>query len=339
MNGGGVPLIPGATTLTRVPSSDTLSRLFFPQSAASAATRYAFAAGCGAVAFASRLSLEPVLHEQAPLLLFTLAVAVSAMRGGFGPGLFSTLLGAFGCLYFVPPIGGLSIAPEYLPAAREMAVFLVVGAILSWLGSELRHLRSEALELATQRNEILESITDSFVALDANCRFVYLNSAAGQFIRGPRDEAIGKCLWGEVPELRGSLVEDMFRQVFDRHVAIHFEYLFPLSNRWLEIHAYPARNSGLTAYFNDVSDRKLAELRLRETLAERDAALDRVRLLSGLLPICAACKRICDEEGNWREIESYISQHSQAKFSHGMCPDCGEQYYGPLWPRTSKDSG
>jgi hypothetical protein len=73
-----------------------------------------------------------------------------------------------------------------------------------------------------------------------------------------------------------------------RGVAIHFEYLFPLSNRWLEIHAYPAQNSGLTAYFSDVSDRKLAELRLRETLAERDAALDRVRLLSGLHPICAA---------------------------------------------------
>jgi hypothetical protein len=131
----------------------------------------------------------------------------------------------------------------------------------------------------------------------------------------------------------------MFRQVFDKHVPIHFEYLFPLSNRWLEIHAYPAQNSGLTAYFSDVSDRKLAELRLRETLAERDAALDRVRLLSGLLPICAACKRIRDDEGNWRQIESYISQHSQAKFSHGMCPDCGEQYYGTLWPQTSKDFG
>lgn len=340
-------MIPRATKFTSIPSSGTrydgrgmLSRLFFPQSPVSAATRYAFAAGCGAAAFASRLLLEPLLHEQAPLLLFTLAVAVSAMRGGFGPGLFSTLLGVFGCLYFVPPIGGLSIAPEYLAAAaREMAVFLVVGAILSWLGSELRHLRWEALELATQRNEILDSITDGFVALDANGRFVYLNSVAGQLMRGPRDEAIGKCLWGEVPELRGSLVEDMFRQVFDKHVAIHFEYLFPLSNRWFEIHAYPAQNSGLTAYFSDVSDRKLAELRLRETLAERDAALDRVRLLSGLLPICAACKRIRDDEGNWRQIESYISQHSQAKFSHGMCPDCGLQFYGTLWPQTSKDFG
>ena len=127
----------------------------------------------------------------------------------------------------------------------------------------------------------------------------------------------------------------MFRQVFDKHVAVHFEYLYPLSNRWFEIHAHPAQNSGLTVYFRDVSDRKLMELRLRETLAERDAALERVQLLSGLLPICAACKRIQDEDGDWHQIESYISRHSQAKFSHGMCPACGKQYYGKLWPDTS----
>jgi hypothetical protein len=155
----------------------------------------------------------------------------------------------------------------------------------------------------------------------------------------PRDECIGKRLWEEVPHLRGSIVENMFRQVFDKRVAVHLEYLYPVTNRWFEIHAHPTQNSGLTVYFSDVSDRKLAELRLRETLAERDAALERVRLLSGLLPICAACKKIRDDEGNWQQIESYISHHSQAKFSHGMCPDCGKQYYGELWPQKSKGFG
>jgi K+-sensing histidine kinase KdpD len=146
--------------------------LFFPQSPRSAPKRYAFAAGCCVVAFASRLLLDPLLHEQAPLLLFTLAVAVSAIRGGFGPGLLSTVLGAFGIEYFFPPKGTfIVIAPEYLPAAeRELAVFLVVGVIVSWLSGELRHLGWEALGLATQRNEILESITDGFFVLDADGR-------------------------------------------------------------------------------------------------------------------------------------------------------------------------
>jgi PAS domain S-box-containing protein len=268
------------------------------------------------VAFASRLLLDPLLREQAPLLLFTLAVAVSAIRGGFGPGVLSTFLGAFGAVYFFPPKGAfLSITPGYLPAAaREMAVFLVVGVILSWLGGKLRRLRWEALELATQRKEILESITDGFMALDADCRFVYLNRVAGQLMQRPRGH-IDKDLWEEVPELRGSVLEKRFHQVLGEHVPVHFEYLFPSSNRWFELHAYPTENSGMTVYFRDVSDRKLAEQRLRETLAERNAALDRVQLLSGLLPICAWCKKIRDDEGNWRQMESYISQHSQAKFS------------------------
>ena len=106
-------------------------RLFFPQSPASAIKRYAFAAACCAVAFTSGLLLDPLLHEQALLLLFTLAVAASAIRGGFGPGLLATLLGAFGVVYFFPPkFTFFTIAPEYLPdAARQLAVFLVVGVI------------------------------------------------------------------------------------------------------------------------------------------------------------------------------------------------------------------
>jgi len=318
-----------------------LSRLFFPRSPASALIRYAFAAACCAVAFALRLLLDPLLHEHVLLLLFTLAVAASGIRGGFGPGLLATFFGAFGVVYFFPPkFTFFTIAPGYLPVvALELTAFIAVGVILSWLSVELRHLRWEALGLTTQRTEILESITDGFFALDADGRFAYLNGVAGQLLQRPRDEAIGKRLWDEAPELRGSIVEDMFRQVFDKHVAVHFEYLDPLSNRWFVVHGHPSYNGGVTVYFRDCSDRKLAELRLRETLAERDAALDRVRLLSGLFPVCAACKRIRDDEGNWHQIESYISQHSQATFSHGMCPDCGKQYYGELWPETSKGSG
>lgn len=334
----------GVMKQTSIPSSArhgerTLSQLFFPQSPASALKRYAFAAACCAVLFASRLLLNPLLGEQAPVLLFTLAVAVSAIRGGFGPGVLSTFLGAFLAVYFYPPKGYFQIAPEIvLGAARELVVFFVVGIILSWLGGKLRHLRRQALELGAQRNEILESITDGFAALDAHFRFVYLNRTAARLMQLPRDQTIGKSLWDEAPVLRRSVVENMFREVLDKHVAVHFEYLSPLSDRWFEIHAHPSRSRGLTAYFRDVSNRKSIEFRLQETLAERNAALERVKLLSGLLPICVACKKIRDDEGNWRQIESYISEHSQAKFSHGMCPVCGTQYYGELWLQTSKQT-
>ena len=308
-----------------------LRRILFPQTPAPAAVRYGFAVACCVAAFAARLLLEPLLKERSPLLLFELAVAVSALRGGFGPGIFSTVAGALSALYFFPSTGSIFILPEYRPTvAIQLAVFFMVGVILSWVGGELRELRWKALKLADDRNEILESITDGFEALDAGYRFVYLNQAAARLYGSPRDEMIGRNIWDRMPELRGTQVEKEFRGVLERRVVAHFEYLFQSSSRWFEFHAHPAANGGLTVYFRDVTDRKSEQLRLRQTLLERDAAVENVRVLRGLLPICAACKKIRDEQGSWQQMESYISGHSQAKFSHGLCPDCAQRYLASL---------
>ena len=58
------------------------------------------------------------------------------------------------------------------------------------------------------------------------------------------------------------------------------------------------------------------------------AALKDVKTLSGLLPICSNCKKIRDDKGYWNQIERYIQEYSEAKFSHGICPDCCEELYG-----------
>jgi hypothetical protein len=75
-------------------------------------------------------------------------------------------------------------------------------------------------------------------------------------------------------------------------------------------------------------------LELEQTHEEREKlirnlqeALVKVKTLSGLLPICSACKKIRDDKGYWRQIESYIRDHSEAEFSHGICPDCMRKLY------------
>ena len=72
----------------------------------------------------------------------------------------------------------------------------------------------------------------------------------------------------------------------------------------------------------------LRVLTLQQRVAERvddlQAALTQVKRLSGLLPICSYCKRIRSDEHYWERVESYISQHSEAQFSHGICPQCFE---------------
>lgn len=68
---------------------------------------------------------------------------------------------------------------------------------------------------------------------------------------------------------------------------------------------------------------------------ELETALGEVKMLSGLLPICSSCKQIRDEQGVWHQIEGYISTHSEAKFSHGICPKCMSN----LYPGYEVDSG
>jgi two-component system, response regulator PdtaR len=72
-----------------------------------------------------------------------------------------------------------------------------------------------------------------------------------------------------------------------------------------------------------------------ELIAQLEDALLQVRKLSGLLPICASCKKIRDKEGGWQHIEDYISDHSEADFSHSICPQCARR----LYPELNMDEG
>jgi hypothetical protein len=60
---------------------------------------------------------------------------------------------------------------------------------------------------------------------------------------------------------------------------------------------------------------------------ELQHAMDEIKVLRGILPICMFCKKIRDDSGYWRELETYISEHSEAMFSHGLCANCAEEHY------------
>jgi K+-sensing histidine kinase KdpD len=73
-----------------------------------------------------------------------------------------------------------------------------------------------------------------------------------------------------------------------------------------------------------------AKERAERAAEETAAALEHVRVLSGLLPICASCKKIRDRGGSWQQLEAYIRSHSEAEFTHGLCPDCAREYESQL---------
>jgi CheY-like chemotaxis protein len=78
--------------------------------------------------------------------------------------------------------------------------------------------------------------------------------------------------------------------------------------------------------------KRFAEEERERLIVELQEALAQVKTLSGLLPICMSCKKIRDDEGYWKQIEFYIQQRSEAKFSHGICPDCKKELYPEYFP-------
>jgi PAS domain S-box-containing protein len=89
----------------------------------------------------------------------------------------------------------------------------------------------------------------------------------------------------------------------------------------------PIRFSGTQT---DITRRKHAEIEKERLLKELQKALENVKTLSGLLPICSACKKIRDDKGYWNQLESYIHDHSEAEFSHSLCPECAKNLYPDL---------
>ena len=102
--------------------------------------------------------------------------------------------------------------------------------------------------------------------------------------------------------------------------------------RVVEVHAFPifdkeGRVVQAVECGMDITDRRKWEEERSDLIRKLQKALDEVKLLSGLLPICASCKKIRDVEGRWNQLESYISGHSQADFSHTLCPECADRLY------------
>ena len=108
----------------------------------------------------------------------------------------------------------------------------------------------------------------------------------------------------------------------------------------LRLRAVRAAKRRLGARVND----RTAEL--KTLLAERDAlvgeltqALEKVKTLKGLLPMCAHCKKIRDDQGYWQQVEVYIEHHSEAEFTHGLCPECTRQLYPDAYQKLHKPEG
>ena len=179
-----------------------------------------------------------------------------------------------------------------------------------------------------------------FLMADTRGRMLYVNRLIEKMFAYPEMELIGQPVEVLIPE-----------RFHDEHTAHRMIFMKNPSPRKMgegrNLYArkkngeefpvevglgYAHTQSGIiiSAVIIDISRQQKMEKEREGLIAELKDALSRVKQLSGLLPICASCKKIRDDGGYWNQIEAYIRDHSEADFSHGICPDCARRLYPDL---------
>ncbi len=175
-------------------------------------------------------------------------------------------------------------ADDYLVkpfTARELLARVGAHLGMSRLRSEAavreRSLRAEAEAARERADTVLESISDGFIAIDREWRFTYANSTAERNTGIPRADWVGKVLWELFPDLNGTELEQQYRRAMYERVVTHGERYNARLQKWFEVRVYPARDGGISVFFQDVTERKRAEESIRRTneaLAAANADLE-----------------------------------------------------------------
>jgi len=197
----------------------------------------------------------------------------------------------------------------------------------------------------SNETEVIQEMMELFSVLFAPASLIYLPFRNGQpeeIVAGPSVVPVNEETKDRLIQLKGKYAWTRSGNGFllriqqdDKTIGIIEidEVLFPDQKRHYLNLAMSTAPVVALAVTNARNYQKLQQTgKEREKLiTELQAALANVKKLSGMLPICASCKKIRDDEGYWNQIEAYIGKHSEATFSHGICPECARKLYPDIF--------
>ncbi len=196
--------------------------------------------------------------------------------------------------------------------------------------------------------QIVEAINMGLVVLDHDLTVEAWNSWMSHFSGITEKKIIGENLLEFYPNLAEPKYKRLIMSVFSFGNFAYFSqklhrFLFAMKNPHPSVDIIPYMQQSCTAgpirnengkivslyiTVQDVTENVTSEIKLREKITQLEQALARVKQLEGVIPICMYCKQIRTDKQSWQQIEAYITAHSEALFSHSICPDC---YAKKLW--------
>ena len=210
-------------------------------------------------------------------------------------------------------------------------IFDIDGSVIGTVG--FAHDVTDLQNLLIELNILIESLPFAVMITDKDRTITSVNQKFIDHFMIDRDQVVGKsvdALLDETQTFTHSKKWAIERKKNDLLLVSDKTVLKLREENLLDIFG------ALAGYLHIFMDTTLA-YQLLEEKNKLEKAIEEIKQLSGLLPICASCKKIRDDKGYWKQIETYISAHSEAEFSHGMCPDCSEKIYGnETWYKKKK---
>jgi len=201
----------------------------------------------------------------------------------------------------------------------------------------LRQRVDELKRLKSNYKNLLTNIPQKVFYKDRDSVYVTVNPSYAEDFGVSPDRFLGKSDYDFFPRELAEKYRADDRHIMQSGTTLDFDesYFYKGQERTVHTLKAPVRDEtgniiGILGIFWDITERKSAEKHKEELIAELKNALSQVRQLSGMLPICASCKRIRDDSGYWNQIEKYITEHTEALFSHGLCPDCAKKAFEEL---------
>jgi len=215
------------------------------------------------------------------------------------------------------------------------------------IGRDITKRKQAEEALAAERNllrTLIDNLPDLVYFKDAEGRYVLNNRAHLQSMGAERqEEVLGKTPFDFHPHvLAKQYHEDEMRIMRTGEPLLEREELAVYKDtgeqRWHLTSKIPLKDNqgrvtGIVGISRDITEAKRAQDERERLINELQRALADLKTLSGLVPICANCKKIRDDKGYWTQVEAYIQEHSEARFSHGLCPDCAAKLYPDFYPK------
>ena len=221
------------------------------------------------------------------------------------------------------PLPGLDLTP---------LAFTMTGTLTAVTLHRYRFL--DVLPIA--RDKLVEQMRDGILVLDAQNRIVDFNTAFPQLAAPQGPELIGQhvtTVWPSWAQLDSTLTEAQELYLPGNPPTFLHVRLIPLLGNRQQV-------QGKLIILRDISPRKALEADREALIETLQTTLAQVKTLRGLLPICANCKKIRDDDGYWQDVAVYVRNHTEAEFSHSICPDCLPQLYPTIYgkPKQQEDN-